>query len=226
MLYPDERIEYVYWSRKVSVRLMACKDRYDYFRRFLYHKVNQGYTIKQIFASMEVDTLLTKLPMQLEAEEKLTSSNVERIKQFLLENWSDVLKIYQKEQDAAKEYYGEILKECKKAVAVDIGWAGSGAIALRRLVKEVWNLPCEITGILAGTNTIHNAEPDYSETFLQNGTLVSYLYSMAHNRDLMKKHNPNREYNVFWELLLSSTQPQFVGFGWEDESGKFVEFRF
>ena len=28
----------------------------------------------------------------------------------------------------------------------------------------------------------------------------------------MKKHDPNKDYNVFWELLLSSPTPQFSGF--------------
>ena len=32
------------------------------------------------------------------------------------------------------------------------------------------------------------------------------------NRDLLKKHNPSKNYNVFWELLLSSPTPQFLGF--------------
>lgn len=32
------------------------------------------------------------------------------------------------------------------------------------------------------------------------------------NRDLLKKHDPNKDYNVFWELLLSSLTPSFQGF--------------
>jgi hypothetical protein len=66
--------------------------------------------------------------------------------------------------------------------------------------------------MVAGTNTIYNAEPDCSEPFLQNGTMVSYLYAQSFNRDLLKKHDPGREYNIFWELLLSSSAPQFCGF--------------
>jgi len=59
---------------------------------------------------------------------------------------------------------------------------------------------------------MYNAEPDAAEPFLQSGKLVSYLYSQSHNRDLLKKHDPGKDYNVFWELLLSSPTPQFVGF--------------
>jgi hypothetical protein len=66
--------------------------------------------------------------------------------------------------------------------------------------------------MIAGTNTVYNAEPYQTETFLQSGLMDAYLYSMSHNRDLMKKHNPNLDYNIYWELLLSSPTQQFVGF--------------
>lgn len=63
-----------------------------------------------------------------------------------------------------------------------------------------------------------------SETMLQDGSLVSYLYSAAENRDLWKKHNPAQMYNVYFELLTSSEQPSFQGF-YLDQHGK-VQLRF
>ena len=66
--------------------------------------------------------------------------------------------------------------------------------------------------MVAGTNTAFNCEPDMSESFLLKGNLVSYLYSQGHNRDLWKKHDPNRDYNIYWELLTSSSEPSFKGF--------------
>jgi len=120
------------------------------------------------------------------------------------------------ERDKKRRKYKE-LKGINRAAAVDIGWAGSGALSLSYLVEKVWKLPCQITGIIAGTNTIHNAEPDAGEIFLQNGKLVSYLFSQSHNRDVMKKHDPDKDYNVYWELLLSSCQRKFLGYGFEGE---------
>lgn len=222
-LFPNENTEYVFWSRKAATKLMASSDRYDYFRRFLDHKVNQNIFLQKIFQSMELEHLLQKLPEKLDRNTVLTSENVKEVKQFLLKYWDEVLLSYEKEHFAAKNYYAQILAGCQKAAAVDIGWAGSGAIALNHLVKNVWELNCEVIGILAGTNTVHNVEQDASETFLQTGQLVSYLYSLSHNRDLAKKHDLNKDYNVFWELLLSSPQPQFVGFDWKDEN---VVYRF
>ena len=218
MLYPDENTEYVYWSRKAALKLAAASDRYDYFRRFLNHKANQKISLERIFQSMELESLLEDFPIQtgkrpLHRSDDLTSDNLADVKSFLTTNWERVLACYREEQEAAAAYYERVLRDCRKAAAVDIGWAGSGALALKTLAEEVWKLPCNITGIIAGTNTLHNAEPFVSETFLQTGDLVSYMYSLSHNRDLAKKHDPNKNYNVYWELLLSSPTPQFTGFG-------------
>lgn len=229
-LYPEDSTEYVYWSRKAAVKLMADEDRRDYFRRFIYHKLNQRYTVAQILHSMELDSLVGQLTdwreiwfakerdekdgkfIDLKPEDELTDRNGHLLREFLEVKWEQVMEVYASQMTAAEKYYIQVLKGCSKVAAVDIGWAGSGAVSLAHLVEKVWKLPCRVTGIVAGTNTPHNAEPDASEIFLQNGKLAAYLYSQSHNRDLLKKHDPNKNYNVLWELLLSSPTPQFTGF--------------
>ena len=333
LLFPEDsdRTEYVYWSRKAATTLMANEDKHDFFRRFIYHKVNQDYTVADVLKSMGLLALVdelddwediwcertireqqeakslayrkldehageakySRLKSKLDAEfsesrlekirrkdfvpftakTKLTDRNGYLLRRFIEAKWDKVLAIYETNQVAAERYYRAVLgydsasevseagdinnaaaksavseagdinnaaaksavseagdinnaaaksavseagdiniAAAKSAVAVDIGWAGSGAMALSHLVEDVWKIPCNITGIIAGTNTLHNSEPDASEPFLQSGKLVAYLYSQAHNRDLLKKHDLNKDYNIFWELLLSSPTPQFAGF--------------
>ncbi len=234
MMYPQEaqngRIEYAYWSRKAATILTFELDKNDYFRRFLYHKINQKYTISDILASMELSVLYDKVDgysvknkkvvligsegkkVKLHLQDELTDKNVEILRTFLEENANRILSIYQQRDKAAKRYYAKMLNDTKRALLVDIGWAGSGAIAIRRLCREKWEIPCEIIGMIAGTNTVHNAEPYQTETFLQAGIMNAYLYSQSFNRDLLKKHDPAKDYNVFWELILSSPTRQFKGF--------------
>lgn len=248
LLYPEDAAVYVYWSRKAAVKLMADYDRHDYFRRFIYHKINQEYTIRQTLHAMELDWLADELGdwkdiwtewrkgleqdrkiekdfsgkmlakqrkkkfIDIGPEDELTHKNGDLLRKFIEAKWDRVIKSYASQQKAAGMYYKKTLEGCDRAAAVDIGWAGSGAIALSYLVDNVWKIPCEITGVIAGTNTVHNAEPDAAEPFLQSGRLTAYLYSQSHNRDLLKKHDPKKDYNVFWELLLSSPTPQFTGF--------------
>lgn len=270
-MYPDDVTEYVYWSRKAAIKLMADEDRHDYFRRFIYHKINQKTPIADVLHAMELDLLIQELPdwkdiwedreqarqrdreqlaykqlekvrlnprkklqmkqkreqqfseenlkrernrsfVALRPQDYLTDKNAYLLNRFIQAKWDLVIEQYAQQQTAAKKYYAQILHGCKKAAAVDVGWAGSGAMALSHLTEKVWELDCQITGIIAGTNTIHNAESDAAEPFLQDGRLVSYLYSAQMNRDLLKKHDPNKDYNVFWELLLSSPTPSFRGF--------------
>ena len=65
-------------------------------------------------------------------------------------------------------------------IAIDVGWAGSGALALDTLVNKEWKLDCEIIGMIDGNNSVHNAEPNATESFLYSGRVVSYLYSQEH----------------------------------------------
>ena len=225
-LYPKEQTSYVYWSRKAATKLTADHFRYDYFRRFLYHKMNQGYILEQIFSSMELSDLLPGFVREtkITPDTVLNEREADACKSYLLAHWSDVLALYDKESRAGKAYYEKILTGCSRALAVDIGWAGSGAIALQYLCTQVWHLDCEITGVVAGTNTCHNAEPDTSETFLQSGQLISYLYSQRENRDLWKFHDLNQDHNLYLELLLCSPTPTFAGFGFDREGNVDLKF--
>lgn len=228
ILYPEceEQFEYVYWSRLAATKMSAGYYKYDYFRRFLYHKVNQNYTMRKIFAAMELEDMLQEACKRLRLSEDtvLTDRNVDKVKRFLNGSWKRVLSHYEEQLEAGKQYYSEVLKGCKKAVAVDIGWAGSGAITLDYIVNQIWELDCEIIGIIAGTNTCHNAEPDASETFLQSGKLVSYMYSQRENRDIWKLHDAGKGHNLYWELLLDAPMGSFKGF-YLDENGE-CECRF
>lgn len=217
-MYPEDLTEYAYWSRRAATKLSACYNKYDFFRRFIYHKVNQRISLERVFEAMELEQLCGMLWEEgLKEEEYLTDKNADKVKGFLKKHWNEVLEIYEKEHEGAKAYYSELLGGVKRAAAVDIGWAGSGAASLDYLVEKVWKLGCSVTGIIAGTNTMYNAEPDASEAQLASGKLVSYLFSQSSNRDLLKKHDLNRNYNVYWELLLSSPTKQFKGFSYERE---------
>lgn len=226
-LFDENVCRYAYWSRNASTKLMAESNKYDYFRRFLFHKVNQGISLKKIFSSMDMLHLLEdcldfvkERITGVTRESTLDDKNVLVVKDFFDDNWDRVVESYKNQQIAARQYYQQLIGDSKKVAAVDIGWAGSGAMSLRYLFENKWNMDCEVIGLIAGTNTIHNAEPDSSDAFLQSKKLVSYLYSFGHNRELMKHHDLNKNFNVYWELLLSSPTSQFLGFGLEN--GKYT----
>ena len=202
-LYPEEqeKCEYAYWSRTVATKLMAKYDRYDFLRRFVDHKVNQKITLEKVYKAMELEALLSEDKLTY-----LTEKNVKEIKESLIKQWQSVTDKYEELSQAGKLYYQSALSGCKKALAIDVGWAGSGAMALDYIVNKEWNLNCDIIGMIAGTNSVHNAEVNAAESFLYSGKLVSYLYSQEQNRANWKWHNPAKNHNLLVELLLSSKE--------------------
>lgn len=225
-LYPGEDTQYVYLSRLAAAKLAAGYFKYDYMRKLVYHKVGQQYSLRSVLQTMELEALSDGLEPEagLRAEDKLEQTNVERFVAFLNQKWETVLDIYKEQREAAGVWYEKTVGQAKRAAAVDIGWAGSGALALKTLFEKEWHIPCTLTGIVAGTNTAYSAEPDMSETMLLDGSLVSYLFSSDTNRDLWKKHDPAKMYNIYFELLTSSEHPSFQGF-YFDGDGK-VGLRF
>lgn len=209
-LYPQERIEYVLWSRKAAVKMTTKYYKRDFLRRMLLHKTNQGYTIQRIFEEMELSDMIAECPV--ESGQLLMDENVGSVKEFLYNNWDWVLRHYEEQIKAGENYYTEVLHNCKKAVAVDVGWAGSGAIALRKLIREEWKLDCELYGLIAGTNTVYNDEIDATEPQLAAGVLDTYMFGQNLNRDVWKYHDYNKGDNILWEAVLASEKPQFKGF--------------
>lgn len=209
-LFPEANTEYVYWSRMAAIKLSSKHYKYDYFRRFIWHKVDSGQTVFDVMRAMNLEDMIQETGVA--SDEKLNRSCAKKLENYLGYQWESVQNHYKEEREGAKKYYTDVLRGCKKVCAVDVGWAGSGAIMLDYLVNREWNINCEVIGMVAGTNTKNNFEAHASESMFQSRKLVSYMYDEAHNRDLWKYHNPGKDHNIYMELLLSSTKASLKGF--------------
>lgn len=216
MMYPADTSKtcYAYWSRAAAVKLSCSYFRHEYFRRFLDHRAGTRCTVRQALLGMELDELLPVLcrALEIKEDERLTYKSAAAIKKYLLDHWEQVRSIYAPQAEAGGKYYSELLAGCRSAAAVDIGWAGSGAVMLDCMVNRAWDLKCPVTGILAGTDAASGPDPDTAEPFLFGGKLVSYWYASHTNRDLWRAHDPARGHNLYWELLLSAPEGSLKGF--------------
>ena len=216
-LYPTERERAVYarWSRLAAAKITADRFRGEYFRRFLTHKAGQGFSLRQVLESMELTPLLPGLCGALGAgpNAELTHKNAPLVKSYLVERWDQVLACYEGHRQAGGAYYRALLAGCQKALAVDIGWAGSGAVMLDWAVNRLWGLGCPVFGAVAGANSRRSPEWDAMEPFWLTGRVRSYLYSSGENRDLWQSHDPGAGHNLFWELLLGAPEGNLTGFG-------------
>lgn len=252
LLYPKEagtgKTAYVYWSGLAAAKMGADYFKHDYFRLFVDGKVNQGYTLQQIFEGMELEDMLASLcwesARECDAEKEdpsnrpcmpdrsrltpqtcLTDKNAEQVKEYLKAHWQKVLSRYEGQVEAGRRYYKEVLQGIKKAAAVNVGGTGSGAVILDYMVNKVWGLDCEVVGILGGFGTIRSAEPDMSKSPSADGKLVSCLDSHGHNRDLWKWHDAAKDHDLNLDLLCSSAQGSLKGF-YLTGNGKMYELRF
>lgn len=155
-LYPEDNTDYIYWSRSAATKLMAEYDRYDYFRRYLYHKINQGVSVGAALEAMGLQALSELLDscsdkeMKNQTKEKqtvlklsdqLTDKNADVLKEFILAHFTDVCSTYRKGQEAARAYYEKELAGIGHAAAIDIGWAGSGAVSVAGMPVRPCLLP-------------------------------------------------------------------------------------
>lgn len=214
ILFPNEDTKYVMWSRNVGARLLSQRYRNDFFDKFFFQKVDQGYTVYQIFDSMGLLCVLNDICVKAgcKPSDSLTTNLAVFCRDYLLERWEIVQNHYKKEKDIAGQYLLHLADKASKVAIVDIGWAGSGAVSLDSFLKKDLLLPCQVYGILAGTTSVYNVSPDTIEGFLFAGRIVSYLFSQNKNRDLWKFHDLNRKHNLFVELLFTSEKPSFKGF--------------
>lgn len=207
-LYPDEKTEYVYWSRAASAKL--CVDIYpqNYFDRFLDQKSSKGIMLSEILDAMDLSELEVSFPLN----QPLTSRNLNIVKSELYGKLKKITKLYEGAYEQADKYFEKMLSGCKRVVTVDCGWAGSGSILLDAYLNQKMKLDIEVTGLLAGSNSKNQHDSDYSETYFKTGKLISYCFSSEHNRECYETHFPGGRHNIYFELMFGAPQPSFIGF--------------
>lgn len=215
-LYPDSRTEYFLWSRLAAAKLRFGDDTADFIRRFVYHKCGNGLTAGELLRQMELSELDYPEP-----NETVTDKNYQRLARFIIANKERVRELYKPLNDGARRYFAEKLNGCETALAVDIGWAGSGGAAIAGLAEK-WGFDCDIIGVIGCANDSSAEQPDCSEALLQSGKMYAYCYSQSRNRDIYNAHDAARGHNIYFEMLLGSESPSLRGFN-ADGSPVFAE---
>lgn len=208
-LYPEEKTEYVYWSRAAATRLTAGYFRNEFFLRYIKYKISRKITMKQMLTAMELPQMQPALTEAGFSEETvLTKENYEDIVAVFLDHWKTVEEAYADSYKAAEIYYRGKLAGVHSAAAVDVGWAASGVSALKVLVEDLWKLDCKLYGFVSGANYLH--DQTIIEAPLTSGDIESYMFSQQKNRELKRRHRVGQLYSVFIEMMLASPSPSFM----------------
>jgi len=228
VLYPEDKgkCQYAYWSRLSSIKLAAKALKSHYVERMLLHKANQEYTLQSVFETMDLNDLLDVFIDEYSNHKYhknsiFKSAVVKDVIAFINDHWQDVCEHYSDEILEGKSYYQRLLGDAKSVVAVDVGWVGSGALILDKMLRDVWHIECQLYGLLAGTCSGNSIDHDCTAIESATEKLVSYLFSASANRDLWKFHDAAKGHNMIVELLLSSPEYSFRGFK-RDEKGSYM----
>lgn len=207
--HKDVSIEYVYWSRLPSIRINAKRNRYDYIVRFIRHRLNdvRPISISSVLKIMSLEFLEERLAeYNLRPHICLTKDNIGCMENLVIDNWDLILDSYEKEALAVKHYLESIIGDAKRIAVVDIGWAGSGPVAIKHLVEDTWKMKCKVSCLVAAAYS-HHATTTLAQTM--NGTVDSYIFNQMYNRNLKDYHiNTNKHTNnLFFELFTQATSP-------------------
>lgn len=220
-MFPDEVTDYLFWSRIVGLKLCAYKFKNDFMKEYVYRWIKEKKVIlfKEIFDNIELSALSGQFQKVtgLLLDECLTKENLPKFETYMNIIWEDALKIYDEKSIAAKKYFSEVVGESKKICIVDIGWRGQGALAIRSLVKEKWNMDCEVIGTVAAS-----APTKANACQLARGIINSYMFSPEHNYEFFRFHSKNAINNILAELLVGAPHPSIKSFELKNDDYELV----
>ena len=204
--------EYFYWSRFAGMKITAWENFYEFCQRMIWHKARGVYQIKvrhllDFYGLSHFTGALAGYG--LSEEDILSNHTAPRVEALFYNRKGEILDRFREDNEATLRHVAVAVGTAKKVVIVDVGWAGTGPILLKNLIRRYLKLDCEVYGLLAGyRQPIENLAGIYS----MDGTVHSYLFSVDSNRDLMESHAGTRMSNLFLELFTQSCSPSFLGY--------------
>lgn len=195
--------EYIYWSRSLGTIANAEKMRNDLTDKYIYQKISDNKKVSEVLCEMGLESLQDSLG--IDKNRTLDDSTARALGKQIYENWDKVSPLLGKEKENALCYVSDIIRDAKRILLVDCGWAGSGYFSLSSVIKQI-NPDCEVFGALCATNNAYHLSADTSDSFLQSGKLSAYCFSSAHNRDLYYTHLPTLKHNLYFEMMFSSEE--------------------
>ena len=211
--------EYVLFSRFCAQQVMFDRYTSSYIDQTILPRAykKSKMSICQALKEIDLELLIPKMKEAgIKEDELLTPDTVDKVASLICGNKDAVSAYFAQTQDAAYEYYQPIIKDCKKVMAVDLGWNGTCAIALKYLLEEKKQAGVQVLSALVGTKD--GQEPTVR---MAAGDLFVYGFAGNLNRDLQKNHmGKDVDYhNLLMEILFTAPEPSFLKF-YRNDSGK------
>lgn len=214
--YGECENEYILFSRFCSDQILFEKYPVDYVHHNLNYRLSleKSVSLEQLFKEIDLDLLLDELEKYgLHKEELYSYSNSDKVADMIYKEKDKISAFFSSAQKNMLEYLQPVIKNHKRILVVDLGWYGTGGIALKYLLEEKYGMDIKVFSALAGTS-----EDSALEGRIAAKQLYPYAYSPVHNTYLLKWHNRHQRnvHNLLMELLFSAPQPSFLLFEKEE----------
>lgn len=207
--YSDIPSELVFWSREASLKYACDYNRTDFLNRVINQKIGKNVTIKSLLNTLDLDSLVFKLKQyNLKEDELIHEGNKKELSEFLIKNWTLILEYQSKGGEAAHAYYSKIIGNSKNIALIDIGWRGDNQLGLKKLIEKKWKMDCTVYCLMAGSIL-----SEKNQTFMLEGILESYMFSVFNNTSLYASFTKNSAINMaIFEMFSQAPFPSFSGF--------------
>ena len=223
-LYNDIPSEYCLWSRNAALKTSPEKDLERYIWQFVTRVVDKGQkvTIKELLNKLNFNFLEKEFTIRnINLNDIMNMKYAKLLKEFILKNKEIVIAKSKENNEGARKYYEEKVGNSKRVGIVDIGYRGSGAIALKDLFSR-WNFKCEVKSLLAIGTSRKDSFDDVADL---SGNVNIYAISNYKNYDFSVTLQKYLLTNIaiIDILVASAPKPSFLYFD-IDDNGKIFEF--
>lgn len=223
-LFKDIGSIYAFWSRNANSIATAERDKFLFIQRNIRVKASYelSVTIESLLKQFGLEELEGTLQQsKLHKSDNLTQTNVSVIEEWFIAHWNEIIKIFNKNSEAYREYYSQIIGEDSNVILVDTGWQGTTLLGLKWLLEQKWKMVNNAYCCMAASET---ANPIVNQTQLLTNDLLIYMFSINKNRDLYLYHKNRYKGHLcsfLFELFTQAPHPTLNGIGYINEKLQF-----
>lgn len=206
--------EYFYWSRMAGAKITAMENFYEFCQRMIWHKARGVYRIQvgHVLQFFGISKLTSQLAAyHLREKDILSKGTAQRVENLFFDNKEAIIDAFRPDIEMTLEKIREAVGNARKIAIVDVGWAGTGPLILKRAIRHHLHLDCEVYSLLAG---YRQPIESMASLYTMDDTIAAYLFSTNDNRDLQNLHTcfGTRSNNLLLELFTQSCSPSFLGY--------------
>lgn len=210
--------EYFYWSRLAGMRVIALENFYEFCRRMIWHKSRGVYNIKvsHLLDFYQVSYLNEKLgEHNLTKDDVLSKDTAQAIENLFYANKSDILKTFESDINATFKQVRKSIGNARKVAIVDVGWAGTGPITIKKIANHYLDLDTKTYALLAG---FRQPFENMASIYTMDDTVHAYFFSNGSNKDILDSHlnHGTNKNNLLLEIFTQSCSPSFLGYKCDD----------